>query len=51
MKKDVIKKYIEEIEHLAEDVNKNEIIEQIAFENLGQWLKTWQNEMKRFIND
>ena len=51
MDKEAIKKYIEEVEHLVEDVNKNEIVSHITLENLGQWLERWQNEIKRYIND
>ena len=51
MDKEAIKNYIEEVEHIVEDVNKNEIVSHIALENLGQWLESWQNEIKRFIND
>ena len=51
MEKEVIKKYIEEIEHLVQDVNKQEIISHVVFNSLGQWTDAWQNAMKQCIEN
>lgn len=51
MEKEVIQKYIEEIEHLAEDVNEIEINSHIVFRDLKQWLNAWQGAMKQCINN
>ena len=51
MEKDVIKKYIEEIEHLAEDVNEIEINSHIVFGELKQWLNAWQGAMKQCVEN
>lgn len=51
MEKEVIKKYIGEIEHLAEDVNEIEIASHIVFKDLGQWVEAWQNAMKQCVEN
>jgi hypothetical protein len=51
MEKEVIQKYIEEIECLAEDVNEIEINSHIVFRDLKQWLNAWQGAMKQCINN
>ena len=51
MEKEVIKKYIEEIEHLAEDVNEIEINSHIVFRDLKQWLSALQGAMKQCVEN
>lgn len=51
MEKEVIKKYIEEIEHLAEDVNRAEINSHLCFGTLSEWLNAWQNAMKQCVEN
>jgi hypothetical protein len=51
MEKEVIKKYIEEIEHLAEDVNVIEINSHIIFRDLKQWLSAWKGAMKQCVEN
>lgn len=51
MEKEIIKKYIEEIEHLAEDINLVEINSQCVFGNMKEWVNAWQGAMKQCINN
>lgn len=51
MEKEVIKKYIEEIEHLAEDVNKAEINSHLCYDTLSEWLNAWQGAMKQCVEN
>ena len=51
MEKDVIQKYIEEIEHLAEDVNRAEINSHLCFGTLPEWLSSWKNAMKQCVEN
>ena len=51
METKVIKKYIEEIEHLAEDVNEIEINSHIVLRDFRQWLMAWQNAMKQCVEN
>ena len=51
MEKELIKKYIKEIEHLAEDVNQAEINSHLCFGNLSEWLNVWQNAVKQCIEN
>lgn len=46
-----IKKYIQDIKYLAEDVNKGEIYSHINRCNLPEWLNAWQNVMKQCIKN
>ena len=51
MEKEIIKKYIEEIEHLAEDINLTEINSQCIFGSMKEWVNAWQGAMKQCINN
>lgn len=51
MEKEVIKKYIDEIEHLAEDVNRAEINSHLCYGTLSEWLSAWKNAMKKCIEN
>lgn len=51
MDKETVKKYIEEIECLAYDVNEIEINSHRMFGNTKQWLEAWQNAMNQCIEN
>ena len=51
MGKELIKKYIEGIEHLAEDVNRAEINSHLCFGTLSEWINAWQNAMKKCVEN
>ena len=51
MEKEVIKKYIEEIEHLAEDVNLAEINSHLCYGILSEWVNAWRGAMKQCIEN
>ena len=51
MEKETIKKYIEEIEFLAQDVNEIEINSHRVFGYTKKWLDAWQGAMNRCIEN
>lgn len=51
MEKEIIKKYIEEIEHLAEDVNRAEINSHLCYGTLSEWVNSWRGAMKQCVEN